>query len=383
MDESLDIDQDDQSSGLTGIRKLPDELLLEIMRCSPPWGHAILLRVSRKFYELGIMDLYRTVRISTADAIVKFARTIRDDKNQRLALNVNCFDLMLKSSIFARPEAKDDVYQALASSLTNILLSITNITRLQIYAEGDSTSMLHNLSYDTHNFSKLKTLILTFHPLDGYANTFFRLLQRHPHLEALDISFHSGEYRRVPPHTFSDSLDLPYLRICRGPLKVLKHVLPAAPLLSAVSIDLSELSGFPLGMVENHLQPISQFTALREQTDSRRPLKFRLTLQAFDIVVTDATFRLLPVDIIYLSVQCNYANNVDRKLKELLDKGSLRRFTSLKHFALTPSSSKDLQDSDKNTLCLLAKRLQENCPSIDRITLGRSVYHTRRAAQPR
>ncbi|KAF5374298.1 hypothetical protein D9758_004588 [Tetrapyrgos nigripes] len=196
----------------------------------------------------------------------------------------------------------------------DILSSIANIIRLQICAEGNSIFILHNISYDTYIFPRLQALTITFHPLERYANTFFRLIQRHPHLKIFLVAFHTSEHRRHPPPTFSDPIILPELQVCRGPLKVLKHILPKASSLSSLSLDLIELAGFHLDMVERHLAPLSQFSMIRERLHSTPPFRFHLVLQAFDIVVIDATFRSLPNDTINLAIQCGYVNNPARRV---------------------------------------------------------------------
>ncbi|THV04302.1 hypothetical protein K435DRAFT_961930 [Dendrothele bispora CBS 962.96] len=362
-------------SGHIGIGDLPDELLLEIMRISPQREHAIFLRLSKKFYALGVTSLYRAIHITTSGTVPKITSTICEDseKSRELALNVRCFEMVLNTSLPASHSPK-----AIASSLVKILASITNLNRLQLYAEGDSMSIFHNISYDAHSFPELKTLDIVFHPLDRYASTFFPFLKRHPLLETLIVQIHNNEHRRVSPHTFSGSIPLPKLRTCYGPLKVLKHLLPvAAPLLSTISLDLTELAGCLPGMVERDLEPLLKLSELRERRQSSLPetLNFRLVLSAFDIVITDAAFRFLPSDVARLSIHCKYVNDLDRKLRDLLDKENLKRFKSLKRFSLTRWSEEvQPSESEKESFDLLAKRLRQMCPSIEIVDLGPYTY---------
>ncbi|THU99587.1 hypothetical protein K435DRAFT_490942 [Dendrothele bispora CBS 962.96] len=116
---------------LPGFQKLPNEVILEVMKLAPQNVHAALLCTCKSFYSLGLKSLYRSIWITTPEGVFDLACTLESSAD--LASLVRSFKLIFHPHVL-RPSHVN-------RKLDEILSAIHNAEEIQLFL--DSAQPVH------------------------------------------------------------------------------------------------------------------------------------------------------------------------------------------------------------------------------------------------
>ncbi|KAK7458031.1 hypothetical protein VKT23_009939 [Stygiomarasmius scandens] len=281
-----------------------------MQNCS--WAqHATLLRVSRRFYELGIASLYCSVWIISTNALARLARTLREPSGTKLALKVKSFKLALNEH-----QIRHEVYE----DLRFILRCVGNIRRLQLYFEdilfGDRGRLIGN-----HTYSILQEFTISV-PTQDFVLSLFKFLRQHRHLLNLNLLIPDKHYFTSDEISGKvEPISLPALRSYRGPILVLKYLIDGARSLSSIIINAHEEGPYKVADLRSLLKlegraSISSEFEPRNSMDvvPAERLGFEIVLPPSDLYILEIIVCFLPSDLETFSIRLSF---FDKNLENL------------------------------------------------------------------
>ncbi|KAF5337436.1 hypothetical protein D9758_017167 [Tetrapyrgos nigripes] len=166
-----------------------------------------MLRVYKSFYELGVTELYRSIRITSFSGLAKLSKT-RGLVHKEARIECPCLLVEFYMWISWAPPH---------FNIINIFQAIQNVKKLTLYAEGYHLPWTDVLL--PQNITPLQyNNLLSIPDKGGYAR----------HGQAAAAAILNGQ------------ISLPSLQSYRGPLLILQSFVKSTPALSSIMLDLLE-----------------------------------------------------------------------------------------------------------------------------------------------
>ncbi|THV03666.1 hypothetical protein K435DRAFT_774813 [Dendrothele bispora CBS 962.96] len=349
---------------------------MEVMKLSAAPQHALLLRTSKLFYQLGRTALYRSIWITSSSSIIKLHQTfLATIGGGSLAAAVRRFELI---HIDRDSPSLSVPLSIFLDSLFQILVCIRNVDHLQLYLEEENAigAPLHRPLFLTAPFRKLSSFSTTLCSKHDH-QCILHFLGNHPWIQhlsltVLDRKFHRSVHLTDP----TQNIELPELQSYSGPIEILKLIVPSTKNLSSIVIHSGERNEADIANFERDLKALEPLEKL-ETNSIHKALAIEVVVSP-DNTAANVALKWLPKNLTSLSFQYNMSTAMSLGLQPSLvalypfDPQQMKRFQRLTSFSMNCVASRKIDQAFGAVFPEIAK-VVEVCPSLESIQIRGKV----------
>ncbi|KAJ3999022.1 hypothetical protein F5050DRAFT_1084919 [Lentinula boryana] len=226
------------------IPELPKELMVMIFTACPASDRAVLLQVSKRFHELGVSTLYRSIFITSSVSLLRLQRTLAGPNASYAKM------LRILKVILVESSESQMLSHLFITKSQDILFESKNIEKLQIYAPDLLTTTGNPLIWEVSFPGCLTSFTLGIYWHHTSQNSFETLFKQLTSLEHLSIQC-IGDFHLQ--YSVDVKAILPNLISYQGPSILLQSLAQESQKLSSLILEVFT----PCTDIEGPINPIA------------------------------------------------------------------------------------------------------------------------------